>query len=62
MALALVACGGGGNTTNNNNTDATKSTHPSGKEHVTLHLYTQDVIQPGNDENLQLLMSTCWKS
>ncbi len=51
MVLALVACGGGGSTTNNNEKPGeSKPTHPSGKEHVTLHFYTQDTIQPGNDE------------
>ena len=54
MAFALVACGGDGNTTQNNDTNP-QDTHPSGKEHVTLIMYTQGPNQPGRDEMIAAL-------
>ena len=52
MVFALVACGGNDNTTNNNNNNNNTpgDTDANGREHVTLIFYTQDTIQPGNDE------------
>ena len=50
MVLSLFACGGNNSTTGNNQSGNTGETDANGREHVTLILYTQDTIQPGNDE------------